>query len=166
MLYGLKTSVLSIVCVLGSDFGVGVCAPCPWRPAGDTGDQLSVSSLGARATFLRAVHDLGRAGFSWRGGQAPRLEGGCFHLERQRPEATRPMAARCLGGGVHTGATTDRRDPLDRGGAAVTGVSGATVRRGIRAGEITDHYSTREPLIMADESRAGVESAPIDRHWG
>ena len=47
--------------------------------------------------------------------------------------------------------------------AAAAGVSKSTLNRAIAAGDITRRYPNRNPVIMADELAAWLESLPVDK---
>jgi len=50
-----------------------------------------------------------------------------------------------------------------QGAAAATGMSVDVIRRAIRTGDLTAHYPTSKPLILADDLRAWVTAAPTER---
>lgn len=50
-----------------------------------------------------------------------------------------------------------------QGAAAATGISVDVLRRAIRAGDLVAHYPTSKPLILADDLRAWIASAPTER---
>lgn len=47
--------------------------------------------------------------------------------------------------------------------AAAVGVSRSTVQRAIDAGDLVVHYPNSKPLILADDLREWVASAPTER---
>ena len=50
-----------------------------------------------------------------------------------------------------------------KGAAEATGHSVDVVRRAIRSGELTPRYPTSKPVILADDLRRWVASAPTER---
>lgn len=49
------------------------------------------------------------------------------------------------------------------GAAEAAGVSRKTIERAIRAGDLVAHYPTSRPLILPEDLRRWVTSAPIER---
>ena len=47
--------------------------------------------------------------------------------------------------------------------AQATGVSDKTIRRAVACGDLPVKYPTSRPVVMADDLRAWVESAPSER---
>lgn len=50
-----------------------------------------------------------------------------------------------------------------RDAAAATGYSESTIRRAIASGDLVVHYPADRPVILAEDLRAWVASAPTER---